>query len=115
MERVLEVLEDGQTKVIEPTGEIWFSPPDYKIIDGYRIYKGIEHPILTDDEIKNAPLHFFQIDHYDSYPAENDHDFSYFEYCKTDHYRSVAERVARVRIAQKLNLINNISDKSEEK
>ena len=105
MTRNLELLPDGRYKITEVTGELHYSDPERPMDEGYRLFRGVAFPILTQSEIDTTHLPFFNINSYSEYPSEND-TLIHPRSCGSYLGHMVAERVARIKIAQHLNLIS---------
>ena len=105
MTRNIEYLKDGRHKIIEETGEIHYTEIERPMDEGYRLFRGVAFPILTQSEIDTTHLPFFNINSYSEYPSEND-TLIHPRSCGSYLGHMVAERVARIKIAQHLNLIS---------
>ena len=108
MKRLLEFQSNGNFKITESTGELWYSQPDRPITDGYALFQGVVWPILTQSQIDSADLpHYFTVDEYPEYPMENSTLFPYLVQSHSLTGRSICERIARVKIAHNLNMFED--------
>ena len=107
MTRLIEPLKDGRSKVTEDSGEIWYSLIERGFPDeGYRLFQGVTYPILTQDQIENTVLPYFDALSHSKYPHESDQLFRNLYYSHNLYTRSILERVARLRIAEHLKTIS---------
>ena len=109
MKRNLELLSDGRYKITEETGETHFTDPYRPMDEGYRLFQGVAVAILTQSEIDTTHLPFFNINSYSEYPSENG-TLIHPRSCGSYLGHMVAERVARVKIAQHLRSISTSED-----
>lgn len=105
MTRLIEDLKDGRHKITESTGELHYTDPYKPMDEDYRLFRGVAFPILTQSEIETTQLHFFNVATYTEYPSEND-TLIHPRSCGSYLGHMTAERVARIKIAQHLNLIS---------
>lgn len=113
MKRLVEELEDGRCKITEKTGEIHYTVIDRFIPDGYRDYWGTVLEILTQEQIDTTPLPYFDLDRWDTYPKENEKIMMNLFFSHNFLGQSICERVARIKLAQKLGMFDVISDDTE--
>ena len=107
MTRHIEDLKDGRYKVTEISGETWYSEYDRPVPEeGYRLFRGVAYEILTQDQIKNTVLPYFDVLSHSGYPLENDQLFGNLYYSHNLFGRSILERVARLRIQENLKSIS---------
>lgn len=105
MKRKVELQESGNFKITEETGEIHYTQPDRPINDGFALFQGVVWPILTQSQVDTTDLpHYFNVDDYSEYPAENSTLFPYLVQSQSLQGRSICERIARVKIAHNLTM-----------
>ena len=105
MKRLIESVPNGLIqKITESTGEMHWTAIERPQIEGYRLFQYVACPILTQDQIDNTVLpQIFNVGDYLEYPAESS---SLFQRMLCGSYSNwmVCERVARIQIAQNLNM-----------
>lgn len=111
MERIRQDLGDGHYRVIEPTGEIHYTLPDRPLDEGYRLYQGLPCELLTQEQIDKTLLPYFEVENYSEYPDETMTLMPTLRLSLSRVGCVVAERVARIRIAQHLDFIKNLQPK----
>ena len=105
MERIVEPLPDGRNKIQELTGELHYTDPYRPMDEGYRLFQGVAVAILTPEQIATTQLPFFNVATYTEYPAENA-TLIHPRSCGSYLGHMVAERVARIKIAEHLKSIS---------
>ena len=105
MNRLLEPLPDGKYKITEVSGEIHYSEIERPFPEeGFRLFQYVSYPILSQCQIDNTSLPYFNVDDFKAYPRESDTLFSFLYHSHNLYARSICERVARIKIAQNLKL-----------
>ena len=105
MTRLIEDLKDGRYKITESTGELHYTDPYRPMDEGYRSFQGVAVAILTQSQIDTAQLPHLNVDSYSRYPSEND-TLIHPRSCGSYLGHMVAERVARIKIAEHLKSIS---------
>jgi hypothetical protein len=103
--RIVEILEDGRSKVTEVTGEIHYTEIERPLDPGYRLFHYMPCELLTEAEIENTLLPYFNVEAFTEYPGENETIMPCLLHSHSLAGRMICERVARVKIAKNLQIL----------
>ena len=112
--RLVQEIENGLLRITEITGEIHISDPNYlPTPEGFNKFFGTVVPCLTQHQIDTTPLPVWDIDRWDRYPEGNEKVMPYLGFSHNFLAQSIIERIGKIKIAEKLGLLDHISDDSE--
>ena len=106
MKRLLEFQSSGQYKITETTGEMHLTAIERPQTEGFRLFQYVACEILTEDQIKNTVLPYFDLANYSEYPAESASLFNRAA-CGSYNHWMICERIARIHIAHNLNMFED--------